>query len=1047
MFNKARAGLHNTRVKLFNAVGGASQSGTTGPLSFFTQWFNPNNLVGELQQLEQYRGITYACISAIAEDVARIRFSMSRPAKDGTSTPVTDHAFLALLKNPNPTQSDYEFMEMTQTHIELTGEAFWYVPKGAITTKPKELWVMRPDLVQVAFDQETGEVNGYVYHKWNGRVQVPLDLDEVIHFKMPNPINPYRGMGTVQAGIVYIQTEQYASEFSRNFLLNNGTPAGIVNFKGTISDPEFQKVKRQWTREYSNVENAGKTAFVRQADVSYQKIGSTLQDIDLKELKNLTRDDIMFMFRVSKPILGITEDVNYASAQTAEYIFAKRVIDPKMNRIVDTLQTFYNKKYNDGLVVSYITPIPQNTEEKIAYYKAGINNWLTPNEVRALEGGLEAIEGGDVIRMPFNLSPIDANSASRLPASAETLSGTGIIRKRLVLKKSEPKCVCCDGNGEHDTGFECYRCDASGLESDAEGGIPCDGRADSPNIVKNDDGSFEHAKNVKTKKKVPKAEPEATVDDSPISKVAEDFRLLLVATAKAYTPQLNHAVTQAVARQRSLVLAQLTPTKAKAFKKKTIEDEIDYFTEDTDEAMQDAMLAITTELVNESGKYAMQLVGNPEAFTTTEVDLARIKARIAKVTGSYTKTTQDAMAKVISDSVASGAPITEMIPTIRNGVEKVFTDATGYRAERIARTEAIHEANFATNEAYIQSGVEKKEWYAGGPNPCEFCLSMDKTIVGTEDIFIQDGGEVVAESGNIFKVDYADVEAGNLHPNCIIGGQDIEAYDINAKIVNDYDGPVVELTFASGKKLTVTPNHKIATPNGWVKANLLNNGDNVLSANSGIEGMAIIANPNAEATKSLIDNVVIPHRVVFGSVPVSAVDFDGDEVFSKNVDIIFANGSLWAQANAKLSKFANDSGFSGRDVARILFPGICALHQFAFASLPTPSGIMSVLDDSSSLANRHSRIHEPSNFAMAPKADTMLLKSIGKDSTSNPDTWSQFIQRFSDIVSSDKIINVRNFNFSGHVYDLSTKLNFYTTNSIIVHNCECTILPVVELDQ
>lgn len=49
-------------------------------------------------------------------------------------------------------------------------------------------------------------------------------------------------------------------------------------------------------------------------------------------------------------------------------------------------------------------------------------------------------------------------------------------RRFAKLGASEPPCACCGGTGEHDTGQECYRCDASGRESyDVFGPVPCDG--------------------------------------------------------------------------------------------------------------------------------------------------------------------------------------------------------------------------------------------------------------------------------------------------------------------------------------------------------------------------------------------------------------------------------------------------------------------------------------------------------------------------------------------------------------------------------------------
>lgn len=61
------------------------------------------------------------------------------------------------------------------------------------------------------------------------------------------------------------------------------------------------------------------------------------------------------------------------------------------------------------------------------------------------------------------------------------------------MSKNEKACVCCNGSGEHNTGFECYRCDASGQENDAIGSVPCEGREDSPLVEKMPDGSYEHA--------------------------------------------------------------------------------------------------------------------------------------------------------------------------------------------------------------------------------------------------------------------------------------------------------------------------------------------------------------------------------------------------------------------------------------------------------------------------------------------------------------------------------------------------------------------------
>jgi HK97 family phage portal protein len=830
-------GVKNIRTKLLNGL--ANIISDVGPLSFFSQWFNPNNLVGELEQLEKYTGITYACVSAIAEDVARIEFQLATKQADDSLAPYTkQHPFLELLKHPNPTQSSYEFIEMTQTHIELAGEAFWYVPKGTITAKPKELWIMRPDLVQIVYNQETGEVSGYIYHKWNGRVQVPLELDEVIHFKMPNPINPYRGMGTVQAGIVYIQTEEYTSRYSRNFLANNATPAGIVNFKGTIPEPEFEKIKRQWRREYGDVQNAGKTAFLRNVDANYTKIGSTFSDINLSELKTMTRDDIMFMFRVSKPILGITENVNYASAKTAEYIFAKRVIDPKMNRLVDFIQTFYNQKYKDNLAVTYKSPIPQDNDEKIAYYKQAVGPtmpFMTPNEVRALEG-LQSFDGGDTLMVPLNLVPLEVktnmettdttgfgnsgsddqtnqggggspddnsdggNEASQsggetsvgdaggATADATQLAITSIIKKHVKVKPAKkaqtaygaeiPKgsiaCECCDSKGEHyETGFECYRCDASGYvnSEEAKEPVPCDGREDSPNIWVDEKGRYRHAEEKKSaKKKLILKSKKKAYKPLPLSVAAkENYRLGIVKMAQAYQPQVIDLMKNAVGDQRLKVHGLLVATKPR---RKAANDQQDQPDPDTLDfggdgfvaQMSTNMMPLLIELMKQSGQSATNIVDSSIKFELSQSSIDRITQRVEKVAKDFSEETQAKLISVIKSGYNQGLSLKDLSKEI----DDVFGQAMGYRSVRIARTETMHEANSAAVDAYIQSGfVIAKEYYAAGPDPCQFCEALNGSIVPNSDAFVSKGQSITGVDGGTLLIDYEDIQAAGLHPNCM----------------------------------------------------------------------------------------------------------------------------------------------------------------------------------------------------------------------------------------------------------------------------------------
>jgi len=414
--------------KLFAGFGDNTPSQNT----FMLDWSNPNAIT-KRTQLKSNVGYVWTCVGAIAGEVGKIQFKIVKDNSRGDEVEIDNHPFITLLRKPNPFISQFVLFELTQAFIELTGEAFWYFRVGEVSRKPKEIYLLRPDLVQVIM-AKNGYITGYVYNLPSGE-QVPLELDEVMHFKLPNPEDPSRGYGVVAAGQLYIQTEEYASRFTRNFLFNNARPSGILSVP-QMNEDDFKQLKERWRSEYGSVDNAGKVAIVRNSEVTFTQLGTGLEGIALETAKHMSRDDIMAMFRVPKPILGITEDVNRANAESSEYIFAKRVIDPKMYRIADTLETYIDKTYGDpSITVRYESPVPEDRTSQLSEDTAAINMWKTRDEIRA-EKGLGETEGGNQFYLPFNLSPAGSPIAAKILTDVKKENGKATIK---IIHHKRPK--------------------------------------------------------------------------------------------------------------------------------------------------------------------------------------------------------------------------------------------------------------------------------------------------------------------------------------------------------------------------------------------------------------------------------------------------------------------------------------------------------------------------------------------------------------------------------------------------------------------------------
>ena len=130
--------------KLFAGFGDNTPSQNT----FMLDWSNPNAIT-KRTQLKSNVGYVWTCVGAIAGEVGKIQFKIVKDNSRGDEVEIDNHPFITLLRKPNPFISQFVLFELTQAFIELTGEAFWYFRVGEVSRKPKEIYLLRPDLVQL----------------------------------------------------------------------------------------------------------------------------------------------------------------------------------------------------------------------------------------------------------------------------------------------------------------------------------------------------------------------------------------------------------------------------------------------------------------------------------------------------------------------------------------------------------------------------------------------------------------------------------------------------------------------------------------------------------------------------------------------------------------------------------------------------------------------------------------------------------------------------------------------------------------------------------
>lgn len=351
--NAARAIMGNTPVPYTNR---------SSSFSIFQK--NPTAVEQQLKAT-QYSGTLYAVINGISETVSEVNWCLYRKAtrnqRPEDRQKVYTHQALKVLNKPNPFMTRQEFIEALEQHIDLTGEGWWVVNTVGPTKIPVEMWLVRPDRMQVV-EHPTKFISGYVYKGPDGE-DVPLRKEQVVMIRIPNPYDPVRGMGPVQSILVDVDSSRYGAEWNRNFFINGAEPGGIIEMDTRLDDEEFAEMEMRWRETHQGVANAHRVAILEQGKWVERKFSQ--RDMQFVELRKVSSEVIREAFRYPKALMGTVEDVNKANAEAAETHFARYIVKPRLERIKQALNNDFLPMFGsaaEGLEFDYDNPIPDDRQ-------------------------------------------------------------------------------------------------------------------------------------------------------------------------------------------------------------------------------------------------------------------------------------------------------------------------------------------------------------------------------------------------------------------------------------------------------------------------------------------------------------------------------------------------------------------------------------------------------------------------------------------------------------------------------------------------------------
>jgi HK97 family phage portal protein len=934
----------------------------------------------------QSNAIGYKCVSILSRACAGIEWELYQGDRE-----IESHPLLDLLKNPNPMQSKSQFFEAVVAYFNIAGNSYIEsVSPGS--GPPMELWAVRPDKMSVV-GGPLGLPLKYCFKAASGEKYWDVDQvtgqSEILHMKTFHPTDAWYGMSPIEAAMYSVDQHNESGKWNLSLLQNMGTPSGALvmeqsvnNPTGTIPEPQFKNLESQLNSKFAGSKNAGRLMLL-EGGMKWQSMGFSAKDMDWMEGRKMSARDIALAFGVPPIILNIPGDSTFANYKEARLALYEDTILPMLDMIQDELNHWLVPMFGDGLELRYdkddIPALEQKRMEKFSIM-SGVT-FITTNEKRDAIG-YEPVDGGDEILVNSGQMPL-STIGSETSVDAE--------------------------NPEQETTQE----ENWQAQEDSEDGEKSNHKFSQVNLV----NQKEKAKSLRDAN---------ALKDKLTSAMYHDLKEDFADQARALKNGLDNIDPRVMEFAAVKILSDSTAIEKTI--KKHIKRAMNIFGQPILNGAKSIGVNIETKNTIKFQQFVDSFIQKHTAQAVTHIE------------GTSIKKARRYIKDIIADSQESGISSAE----IAKQLEAQFNTISTSRANMIARTEIGIASNQGSLEAAKSLEIPDlmKEWNSTNDDRTRDMpeiadhLSANGQRVGLNEKFAINPDAAMDSPGDPSAPPEQII-------NCILPGQFVSGYFVSA-IKSEYVGTVFELKTKSGRKINVTPNHPIATENGLIPACEINERTNLIVNKSKIWD-ASGWNNNVKNKPVLIEDVFHSIHVLGNSLTTNllANDLHGDGKFIKpNVNIVTTDRNLLATIETALKERFKNLSLVQKDRMAHSESRNSPLVESNVGINRTSSFNPSVFtlsfnEDGISLNGF------PFNglaFGLSSEFDSILQKISRNSATIKPKLFSDLVNRHSSNVFFDPVVEIREVNYSGHVYDLQSNSGLMQVDGIVTSNCRCGLV-------
>jgi HK97 family phage portal protein len=307
----------------------------------------------------------------------------------------------------------FDLWELTTLYLEVHGSAYWYLALDPLLGIPTEIWPLPAQNVMPRRNMNSTRLIDY-YEYRNGAAEQRFSPREIIHFRYPDPRNPYTGgLSPLRACFESISLASDYSAFRLAKFQNHALPDALLTPEQLMGEEERDRLETQWNTHLRRG-GAGKVV-VAGVNMRVHLLDHSMGDLAALADLQATKEDICNAFHV--PIAFLTSQTNLANLQASERLHMDKAINPRLRRRDEKLNEQLIPLYDPTgrLFLASEDPVPVDQDAGIAQQQFDLKfGVVTINELRG-ERGLPAVPWGETPWLPLNWAP---SNYERRPADA-----------------------------------------------------------------------------------------------------------------------------------------------------------------------------------------------------------------------------------------------------------------------------------------------------------------------------------------------------------------------------------------------------------------------------------------------------------------------------------------------------------------------------------------------------------------------------------------------------------------------------------------------------